>query len=171
MDINIFNTFFQIFEEYYSFFTKTKEILKIFSKYNDDTQNLYYICKKKNAYIEALKEYVDKISEEYADKIEEHELLNKKLKELTESYEKLYRIYHESKKTDVDNLNNVNNNEKLIISQLNQKVQDLNIENDRIYKKYLECSRQLERQNLNLKINYILKSESENKIKRYKNRK
>ena len=46
-DINIFSQYFQIFEEYYSFFSKSKDILKTFSIYNDETQNLYYICKRK----------------------------------------------------------------------------------------------------------------------------
>ena len=166
-DINIFNTFFQTFEEYYTFFTKSKEILKTFSKFNDDTQNLYYICQRKNFCIDALKEYVDKISEEYADKIEQYDILNKKFKELTESYEKLYKIYHDSKNPKLDNYENIGN-EKLMISKLNQKIQDLNIENDRINKKYLECSRQLERLNLNIKVNYVLKSEIENKNNEYK---
>ena len=165
-DINIFNTFFQTFEEYYSFFTKSKEILKTFSKFNDDTQNLYYICQRKNFCIEALKDYVDKISEEYADKIEQYEILNNKFKELTESYEKLYNLYHQNKKTDLNDIENLND-EKLMISKLNQKIQDLNIENDRLNKKYLECSRQLERINLEIKFNYILKSEFENKINEY----
>ena len=151
-DINVFNTFFQSFEEYYSFFQKTKEIFETFSKYNDDTQNLYYICKRKNFCIEALKEFVDKISEEYADKIEQYELLNKKFQELTESYDKLYKIYSESKNSDINNKLGNNENKDLIISKLNHKIQDLSIENDRINKKYLECSRELERLNMHLKI-------------------
>ena len=165
-DINIFNTFFQTFEEYYSFFMKTKEILETFSKYNDETQNLYYICQRKNFCIDALKEYVDKISEEYADKIEQYEILNRKFKELNESYEKLYKIYNENKNSDIiyENIDN----EKLMISKLNQKIHDLTIENDRINKKYLECSRELERINMHLKFNYILKNESEKKINEYK---
>ena len=167
-DINVFNTFFQSFEEYYSFFQKTKEILETFSKYNDDTQNLYYICKRKNFCIEALKEFVDKISEEYADKIEQYELLNKKFQELTESYDKLYKIYSESKNSDINNKLGNNENKDLIISKLNLKIQDLSIENDRINKKYLECSRELERLNMHLKINFVLKSESENIVNEYK---
>ena len=166
-DINIFNTFFQTFEEYYSFFMKTKEILKTFSKYNDETQNLYYICQRRNFCIDALKEYIDKISEEYADKIEQYEILNNKFKELTESYEKLYKIYNENKNSELDNLENIDN-EKLMISKLNQKIRDLTLENDRINKKYLECSRELERINMHLKFNYILKNESEKKINEYK---
>jgi hypothetical protein len=166
-DINIFNTFFQTFEEYYSFFMKTKEILKTFSKYNDETQNLYYICQRRNFCIDAVKEYIDKISEEYADKIEQYEILNNKFKELTESYEKLYKIYNENKNSELNNLENVDN-EKLMISKLNQKIRDLTLENDRINKKYLECSRELERINMHLKFNYILKSESDNKINEYK---
>lgn len=166
-DINIFNTFFQSFEEYYSFFQKTKEILETFSKYNDDTQNLYYICKRKNFCIEALKEFVDKISEEYADKIEQYDLLNKKFQELTESYDKLYKIYSESKNSEINKGGNIQNKD-LIISKLNLKIQDLSIENDRINKKYLECSRELERLNMHLKFNFVSKSESENKINEYK---
>ena len=166
-DINIFNTFFQSFEEYYSFFQKTKEILETFSKYNDDTQNLYYICKRKNFCIEALKEFVDKISEEYADKIEQYELLNKKFQELTESYDKLYKIYSESKNSEINKGGNIQNKD-LIISKLNLKIQDLSIENDRINKKYLECSRELERLNMHLKFNFVSKAESENKINEYK---
>ena len=166
-DINIFNTFFQSFEEYYSFFQKTKEILETFSKYNDDTQNLYYICKRKNFCIEALKEFVDKISEEYADKIEQYDLLNKKFQELTESYDKLYKIYSESKNSEINKGGNIQNKD-LIISKLNLKIQDLSIENDRINKKYLECSRELERLNMHLKFNFVSKAESENKINEYK---
>ena len=166
-DINIFNTFFQSFEEYYSFFQKTKEILETFSKYNDDTQNLYYICKRKNFCIEALKEFVDKISEEYADKIEQYDLLNKKFQELTESYNKLYKIYSESKNSEINKGGNIQNKD-LIISKLNLKIQDLSIENDRINKKYLECSRELERLNMHLKFNFVSKAESENKINEYK---
>ena len=166
-DINIFNTFFQSFEEYYSFFQKTKEILETFSKYNDDTQNLYYICKRKNFCIEALKEFVDKISEEYADKIEQYDLLNKKFQELTESYDKLYKIYSESKNSEINKGGNIQNKD-LIISKLNLKIQDLSIENDRINKKYLECSRELERLNMHLKFNFVSKTESENKINEYK---
>ena len=166
-DINIFNTFFQSFEEYYSFFQKTKEILETFSKYNDDTQSLYYICKRKNFCIEALKEFVDKMSEEYADKIEQYELLNKKFQELTESYEKLYKIYSESKNSEMNKVENIENKD-LIISKLNLKIQDLSIENDRINKKYLECSRELERLKVHLKFNFVSKNESENKINEYK---
>ena len=168
-DVNIFNTFFQTFEEYYSFFEKTKEILKKFSKYNDDTLNLFAIYKRKNNCIEVLKEFVDKMSEEYADKIEQYDLLKKKFQELTESYEKLYKIYSENKNSELDKNNNEENKD-LTISKLNQKIQDLNIENDRINKKYLESSRELERINMHLKFNYVLKSESENKINEYKYR-
>ena len=166
-DINIFNTFFQAFEEYYSFFQKTKEILETFSKYNDETQNLYYICKRKNFCIEALKEFVDKMSEEYADKIEQYELLNKKFQELSESYEKLYKIYSENKNSDINKVENIENKD-LIISKLNHKIQDLSIENDRINKKYLECSRELERLNMHLKFNFVSKNENENIINEYK---
>ena len=166
-DINIFSQYFQIFEEYYSFFSKSKDILKTFSIYNDETQNLYYICKRKNDYIESLKEFVDKISEEYADKIEQYDILDNKFKELTESYEKLYRIYNENKKSEIDSLEKIDN-KTLMISKLNQKIQDLTLENDRINKKYLECSRELERINMHLKFNYVLKSDSENLINEYK---
>ena len=166
-DVNVFNTFFQTFEEYYSFFEKTKDILKKFSKYNDDTLNLFAIYKIKNNCIEVLKEFVDKISEEYADKIEQYDLLNQKFQELTESYEKLYKIYSEKKNSESDKYNN-NENKDLIISKLNQKIQDLNIENDRINRKYLDCNRELEKINMHLKFNYVLKSESENKINEYK---
>ena len=70
-DPTIFNTFFQNFEEYYSFFTKSQEILRTFSEFNDETQNLFYILKRKNFYVDALKEFVEKISVEYAEKIEQ----------------------------------------------------------------------------------------------------
>ena len=166
-DITLFTTFFQAFDEYYSFFTKAQEILRTFAKHNDDTQNLYYICKRKNFCIEALKDFVDTISKEYADKIEQYEILKKNFKELKDSYEKLYKIYQENRNTDLDKFENTENKD-LIISKLNQKIQDLNIENDRINKKYLECSRELERINMDLKFNYILKMDSEKKINELK---
>ncbi len=162
-DINIFNTFFQTFEEYYSFFTKSQEILKKFSEYNDDTQNLYYICKRKNFCIDALKEFVDKISVEYADKIEQYEILNEKYKNLTESYEKLYKIYQETKNVDLKKYENIDNKE-LMIKNLNETIQQLTIENDRIKKKYFDCSRDLEGLNMAIKVNYVLKSESDKYI-------
>ena len=105
--------------------------------------------------------------EEYADKIEQYELLNKKFQELSESYEKLYKIYSENKNFDINKVENIENKD-LIISKLNHKIQDLSIENDRINKKYLECSRELERINMHLKFNYVLKSDSENLINEYK---
>ena len=166
-DINILSTYFQTFEEYYAFFSKTKEILKIFSKYNDDTQNLDYICTKKNDLIESLEEYIDRISVEYADKIEQYEILNKKFKELIESYDKLNKIYNENKNPELERFEKIEN-KTLMISKLNQKVHDLTLQNDRINKKYLECSRDLERINMHLKFNYVLKSESENQINEYK---
>ena len=70
-DPTIFNSFFKNFEEYYSFFTKSQEILQIFSEFNDKTINLFYILKRKNFYVDALKEFVEKISVEYAEKIEQ----------------------------------------------------------------------------------------------------
>lgn len=159
-DINIFNTFFQNFEEYYSFFTKSQEILKTFSEYNDDTQNLFYILKRKNFCVEALKEFVDKISVDYADKIEQYDKLNEKFKNLMESYDKLYKIYQESKSSDLKQFENIDNKE-LMIKKLNDKIYDLNIENDRIKKKYNQISNDLELLNLSIKVKYILKSESE----------
>jgi predicted nuclease with TOPRIM domain len=162
-DINIFNTFFQTFEEYYSFFTKSQDVLKKFSEYNDDTQNLFYICKRKNFCIDALKEFIDKISVEYADKIEQYEILNEKYKYLTESYDKLYNAYQETKSMDIKKYENINNKE-LMIKNLNETIQTLNIENDRIKKKYLDCSRDLEGLNMAIKVNYVLKSESDKYI-------
>ena len=122
-DVNIFNTFFQSFEEYYSFFTKAKDILNIFSQFNDDTQNLYYICKRANFYVEALKEFVDKISVEYADKIEQYETLKEKFKNLNESYDKLYKIYQDTKGNDLKRFENIENKE-LMIKKLNDKIHD-----------------------------------------------
>ena len=162
-DITIFNTFFQTFEEYYSFFTKSQEVLKKFSEYNDETQNLFYICKRKNFCIEALKEFVDKISEEYADKIEQYEILNEKFKNLTESYDKLYSTYQETKSSDLKKYENIDNKE-LMIKKMDEKIRNLNIENDRIKKKYFDCSRDLEGLTMAVKVNYVLKSESEKHI-------
>ena len=166
-DVNIFNTFFQSFEEYYSFFTKAKDILNIFSQFNDDTQNLFYICKRANFYVEALKEFVDKISVEYADKIEQYEALKEKFKYLNESYDKLYKIYQETKGNDLKRFENIENKE-LMIKKLNDKIQDSTIENDRIKKKYYECSHDLELLNMALKVKYVLKSESDKYINELK---
>ena len=165
-DINIFNTFFQNFEEYYQFFKKSQEILRTFSQFNDDTQNLFYILKQKNFCVEALKDFVDKISEEYAEKIEQYENLNEKYKTLLESYDKLYKIYQESK-SDLKQYENIDNKE-LMIKKLNEKIQDLNIENDRIKKKYGECSNDLELLNLAVKVKYVPKTESEKIINELK---
>ena len=79
----------------------------------------------------------------------------------------MYKIYQENRNTDLDKFENTENKD-LIISKLNQKIQDLNIENDRLNKKYLECSRELERINMDLKFNYILKMDSEKKINELK---
>ena len=86
---------------------------------------------------------------------------------MTESYDKLYKIYSESKNSEINKGGNIQNKD-LIISKLNLKIQDLSIENDRINKKYLECSRELERLNMHLKFNFVSKAESENKINEYK---
>ena len=166
-DVNIFNTFFQNFEEYYSFFTKTQEMLRTFSQFNDDTQNLFYICKRKNFCVDALKEFVDKISVEYADKIEEYEALKEKFKNLTESYDKLYKIYQETKSNDLKQYENIENKE-LMIKILNEKIQDLTLENDRVKKKYYDCSHELELLSMALKVKYVLKSESDRYINELK---
>ena len=166
-DINIFNTFFQSFEEYYSFFQKSQEILRTFSQFNDDTQNLFYILKRKNFCVEALKDFVDKISEEYAEKVEQYEILNEKFKNLMESYDKLYKIYQESKSSDLKQYENIDNKE-LMIKNLNDKIHDLTIENDRIKKKYFECSHDLELLSLAVKVKYVLKTESEKIINELK---
>ena len=166
-DINIFNTFFQNFEEYYSFFQKSQEILQTFSQYNDDTQNLFYILKRKNFCIEALKDFVDKISEEYAEKVEKYDILSEKFKNLMESYDKLYKIYQESKSSDLKQYENIDNKE-LMIKKLNDKIHDSTIENDRIKKKYFECSHDLELLNLAVKVKYVLKTESEKIINELK---
>ena len=162
-DVNVFNTFFQTFEEYYSFFEKALEVLKTFSQFNDETQELYYICKRKNDYIDALKDFFDKISVEYADKNEEYEDLRDKFKNLTESYDKLYKIYQESKSNDLKQYEDIDNKE-LMIHQLNQKVHDLKIENDRYKSKYNETSKELEAMKMVLKYKYVLKAESEKNI-------
>lgn len=162
-DVNVFNTFFQTFEEYYSFFEKALEVLKTFSQFNDETQELYYICKRKNYYIDALKDFFDKISVEYADKNEEYEDLRDKFKNLTESYDKLYKVYQESKSNDLKQYENIDNKE-LMIHQLNQKVHDLKIENDRYKSKYNESSKELEAMKMVLKFKYVLKAESEKNI-------
>jgi len=162
-DVNVFNTFFQTFEEYYSFFEKALEVLKTFSQFNDETQELYYICKRKNYYIDALKDFFDKISVEYADVNEEYENLREKLKNLTESYDKLYKVYQESKSNDLKQYENIDNKE-LMIQQLNQKIHDLKIENDRYKTKYNECSKDLEAMRMVLKFKYVLKAESEKNI-------
>ncbi len=168
LDVNVFNTFFQTFEEYYSFFTKAQDVLKKFSEFNDDTQNLYYICKRKNFCIDALKEFVDKLSVEYADKIEQYETLQNKFKNLTESYDNLYKIYQETKNSsDLKQYDNIDNKE-LMIKKLNEKIQDLNIENDRIKKIYFDCSRELEGLKMAIKVNYVLKSESDKYINELK---
>ena len=168
-DPTIFNTFFQNFEEYYSFFTKSQEILRTFSEFNDETQNLFYILKRKNFCVDALKEFVEKISVDYAEKVEQYEILNEKFKNLMESYDKLYKIYQESKSSDLKQYENIDNKE-LMIKQLNDKIYDLNIENDRIKKKYNECSNELQISNLAIKAKYVLKSESEKIINDLKNR-
>ena len=166
-DINIFNTFFQNFEEYYSFFQKSQEILRTFSEFNDDTQNMFYILKRKNFCVEALKDFVDKISEEYAEKVEQYEILSEKFKNLMESYDKLYKIYQETKSSDLKQYENIDNKE-LMIKKLNDKIYDLTIENDRIKKKYFECSHDLELLNLAVKVKYVLKTESEKIINELK---
>ena len=162
-DANVFNTFFQTFEEYYSFFEKALDVLKTFSQFNDETQELYYICKRKNYYIDALKDFFDKISVEYADKNEEYEDLRDKFKNLSESYDKLYKIYEESKSNELKQYDNIDNKE-LMIHQLNQKVHDLKIENDRYKSKYNETSKELEAMKMVLKFKYVLKAESEKNI-------
>ena len=162
-DVNIFNTFFQSFEEYYSFFTKSQEILKTFSQFNDETQNLFYILKRKNFCVDALKEFVDKISVDYADKVEQYDILNDKYKNMKESYEKLYKIYQETKSADLKQYENIDNKE-LMIKNLNEKIQELNLENDRIKKKYYECSKELELVNMAIKAKYVLKIEYENAV-------
>jgi hypothetical protein len=100
---------------------------------------------------------------EYADKIEQYEILNEKYKYLTESYDKLYNAYQETKSMDIKKYENINNKE-LMIKNLNESIQTLNIENDRIKKKYLDCSRDLEGLNMAIKVNYVLKSESDKYI-------
>ena len=162
-DVNVFNTFFQTFEEYYSFFDKALEVLKAFSQFNDEAQELYYICKRKNNYIDSLKDFFDKISVEYADKNEEYEDLRDKFKNLSHSYDKLYKIYEESKSNDLKQYENIDNKE-LMIQQLNQKIQDLKIENDRYKSKYNESSKELEAMKMVLKFKYVLKAESEKNI-------
>ena len=162
-DVNVFNTFFQTFEEYYSFFDKALEVLKAFSQFNDEAQELYYICKRKNNYIDSLKDFFDKISVEYADKNEEYEDLRNKFKNLSESYDKLFKIYQESKSNDLKQYENIDNKE-LMIQQLNQKIQDLKIENDRYKSKYNESSKDLEALRMVLKFKYVLKAESEKNI-------
>ena len=162
-DVNVFNTFFQTFEEYYSFFDKALEVLKAFSQFNDEAQELYYICKRKNNYIDSLKDFFDKISVEYADKNEEYEDLRDKFKNLSHSYDKLYKIYEESKSNDLKQYENIDNKE-LMIQQLNQKIQDLKIENDRYKSKYNESSKDLEAMKMVLKFKYVLKAESEKNI-------
>ena len=143
-------------------------MLKKFSEFNDDTQNLYYICKRKNFCIDALKEFVDKLSVEYADKIEQYETLQNKFKNLTESYDNLYKIYQETKNSsDLKQYDNIDNKE-LMIKKLNEKIQDLNIENDRIKKIYFDCSRELEGLKMAIKVNYVLKSESDKYINELK---
>ena len=159
-DVNIFNTFFQNFEEYYSFFSKSKEILKKFSNFNDDTQNLYYICKKKIQCVEALKEFVEKFTVEYADKVEQYDILNEEYKGLIDSYQKLNKIYQESKSEDLKQYENIDNKE-LMIKKLNEKIQQLNIENDNIKKKYSQNSKELELVNMALKAKYVLKTDYE----------
>ena len=168
IDINVFNQFFQNFEEYYSFFAKSQEILKKFSEFNDEAQNLSYECKRKNFCIDAFKEFSDKLSVEYADKIEQYEILKEKFKNVTESYDKLYKIYQETKQSsDLKHYDNIDNKE-LMIKKLNEKIQDLNIENDRIKKIHLDCSRELEGLKMAVKVNYVLKSESDKYISELK---
>ena len=166
-DVNIFNSFFQNFEEYYSFFTKSQEILRTFSEFNDETQNLFYILKRKNFCVDALKEFADKISEEFADKVEQYDILKEKFKNLMESYDKLYKLYQETKSNDLNQYENIDNKE-LMIKKLTEKIQDLNIENDRIRQKYTECSNDLELLNLAVKVKYIQKSECEKILNEFK---
>jgi hypothetical protein len=168
LDINVFNQFFQNFEEYYSFFKKSQEVLKKFSEFNDETQNLLYLYKRKNFCIDALKEFVDKLSVENADRIEQYEILKEKFKNITESYDKLYKIYQETKQSsDLKQYDNINNKE-LMIKKLNEKIQDLNIENDRIKKMHFDCSRELEGLKMAVKVHYVLKSESDKYISELK---
>ena len=168
LDINVFNQFFQNFEEYYSFFKKSQEVLKKFSEFNDETQNLLYVYKRKNFCIDALKEFVDKLSVENADRIEQYEILKEKFKNITESYDKLYKIYQETKQSsDLKQYDNINNKE-LMIKKLNEKIQDLNIENDRIKKMHYDCSRELEGLKMAVKVHYVLKSESDKYISELK---
>jgi hypothetical protein len=110
-----------------------------------------------------LKDFFDKISVEYADKNEEYEDLRDKFKNLSHSYDKLYKIYEESKSNDLKQYENIDNKE-LMIQQLNQKIQDLKIENDRYKSKYNESSKELEVMKMVLKFKYVLKAESEKNI-------
>ena len=83
-----------------------------------------------------------------------------------ESYDKLYKIYQESK-SDLKQYENIDNKE-LMIKKLNEKIQDLTIENDRIRKKYNECSNDLELLNLAVKVKFVIKTESEKIINELK---
>lgn len=141
VDINIFNTFFQTFEEYYTFFKKSKEILEIFSKFNEQVQDFYYFYKKNSSFYEGSKEFLENIYSEYIEIIKNYENLNKKYKNINESYNKLYQTFQE-KQLD-DNIYG-NENKDLIIKNLNKKIDELKVENDRIKKLSMELSDDLQ---------------------------
>ena len=162
-NIEVFNGFFQNFEEFYLFFTKAQEIIKIFMDFNDETQNVYYILKRKNFCIDALKDMNLKMSEEFGNKIEKYEKIEEDYKELQSKYDYLKKIYEEESKkenqTDIlVNLNENKNNE--IIDQLNSKINHLNNEKDRFQRMNSENLEKMENLKTFMKSNCVLRRNS-----------
>ena len=112
IDINIFSDFFQIIEEFFQFFSSSKEILNKFSSLNDYTQELNTKYNRIVDVVNDYKEMYENLNEE--NKIKENNIINLKeeISKLNKNYIELYHKY------------DLNNSEKLrtnIIEENTQK--------------------------------------------------
>ena len=150
IDINIFSDFFQIIEEFFQFFSSSKDVLNKFSYLNDYTQELNTKYNRAVDLVNGYKEMYENLNEEM--KIKENNIINLKdeITKLNKNYIELYQKY------------DISNNEKLRTNIIEENTQKNLIEKiKKLTDEKLELENKINIYESLMKSKYVLKTEYE----------
>ena len=156
--ISILEEYIKIFDDHYSIFSKTKEILSKCNNLNDEAQDMQFSYQKSSNSISYFKEMHQKINQELIKKVEENEHLRQKIKEMNNiKKENEYFIYltNEKNKNKIDEKTENKNN-----IEIKNKLDNLIEENKELKRKYSQVITESVLFKDYVNQEYILKQES-----------
>ena len=157
--ITILEEYIKICDDYYSIFSKAKEILSKFNDLNDIAQDMQFSYQKSNNSASYFKEMYQKINKEIIKKIEENEQLRKKIKEMNSIKKENENFINLNKQKNENKIMEKSENNKSNI-EIKNKMDNLMEENKELKRKYSQIvtESQLFKDFVDQK--YILKQES-----------